>query len=107
MRGGVLHPGSRARLSRSLVARGGLARTFGGLACFLALTLLCAGIYILAEALANPIEAQAVAVIASAFTIALAAILLFYVVKPRKGYDIAGIHHGRRFRPSIQHRNRI
>jgi hypothetical protein len=57
MPGGVLHTGSRARLSRSLVARGGLARTFGGLACFLRLTFLGAGIYILADALANPIEA--------------------------------------------------
>jgi hypothetical protein len=46
---------------------------------------LCSGTYILADALANSIEAQPGALIAGAFSVALAAILLFCLVKPRKG----------------------
>jgi hypothetical protein len=102
MPGGVLHHSSYARPSRSLVVRGSLARTFGGLACFLALTFLCAGIYALADALANPIEAQAVAVIAGAFTIALATTLLFYVIKPRKRSKAAGARRVRKNHPSAE-----
>ena len=39
-----------ARSPKSLAARGGLVRTFGGLATFLVLTFLCAGIYLLEDA---------------------------------------------------------
>ena len=92
MPGGVLHHSSHTRPSRSLVVRGSLARTFGGLACFLALTFLFVGGYILEDALANPIEAQAAAVIAGAFTIALATILLFYVIKPRNRHVRRTLH---------------
>jgi hypothetical protein len=95
MRGGVLHHTSSVRPSRSLVARGGLARTFGGLASFLVVTFLCSGIYILADAMANPIAAQAAAVIAGAFIIALATILLFYLIKPEKKPRAAGLQHAR------------
>jgi hypothetical protein len=68
--------------SKSLAVRGGLARTFGGLVSFLAVTFLCAGFYILDDAFANPVAAQAVTLIAAAFIIALATILLFYLLKP-------------------------
>jgi hypothetical protein len=44
------------------------------------------GIYILEDAFANPVAAQAAAVITAAFSIALGAILLFYLVKPRRSY---------------------
>jgi hypothetical protein len=64
------------RSSKPLVVRGGLARTFGGLAGFLVVTFLCGGIYIL--------EAGGAALISGAFIITLAAILLFYLIKPRK-----------------------
>src|SRR5437879_11279693 len=50
-----------ARSPKSLAARGGLVRTFGGLATFLVLTFLCAGIYLLEDAVANPLAAQAAA----------------------------------------------
>ena len=70
------------RSPKSLAARGGLVRTFGGLATFLVLTFLCAGIYLLEDAVTNPLAAQAAALIFSAFIIALAAILLFYLVRP-------------------------
>ena len=68
----------------SLVIRGGLVRTFGGLAIFLVLTFLCAGIYLLGDALLNPLAAQAAALIFGAFSIALATILLFYLLRPER-----------------------
>jgi hypothetical protein len=71
------------RLSRSLVVRGGLVRTFGSLAGFLVVSFLCWGIYILADAFANPINAGAAAVICAAFIIAVGVILLFFLLKPR------------------------
>ena len=74
-----------ARSPKSLAARGGLVRTFGGLATFLVLTFLCAGIYLLEDAVANPLAAQAAALIFGAFITALAAILLFYLIRPENG----------------------
>jgi hypothetical protein len=68
MRGGVLHHASGVHPHKPLVVRGGLVRTFGSLAGFLAVTFLCGGLYILEDAFANP----------------LAAMLLFYLIKPRK-----------------------
>jgi hypothetical protein len=96
MRVRVRHRRSRWRHSKPLVVRGGLARTFGGLASFLAVLFLCGGIYILEDALANPVAAQPAAVIAGAFSIALATILLFYVLKPSVGmYSPADRRHRR------------
>jgi hypothetical protein len=74
---------SGVRHNKSLVSRGGLARTFGSLAGFLVLLFLFVGFYILMDAFTNPIQAGAVAVITAAFIIALAAILLFFLLKPR------------------------
>jgi hypothetical protein len=73
------------RSPKSLVIRGGLVRTFGGLATFLVLTFLCAGIYLLRDAVTNPLAAQAATLIFGAFIIALAAILLFYLLRPENG----------------------
>jgi hypothetical protein len=78
---------SRLRRAKPLVVRGGLARTFGGLASFLAVIFLAWGTYVLDDAFANPIAAQAAAVIAAAFSIALATILLFYLLKPGKNFS--------------------
>ena len=69
---------------RPLKLRGGLARTFGSLASFLALLFLLLGLYLLADAFENPIAAQAAAVLTAALSIALAAILFYYLLKPRK-----------------------
>jgi len=74
-----------ARSPKSLAARGGLVRTFGGLATFLVLTFLCAGIYLLEDAVANPLAAQAAALIFGAFITAPATILLFYLIRPENG----------------------
>ncbi len=84
MPGGEFKRASRPHRTKPLVVRGGLARTFGGLAAFVALLFLAWGIYTLDDALANPIAAQTAAVIAAAFSIALATILLFYLLKPGK-----------------------
>ena len=82
MRLTVLHRASAQRPPQSLVLRGGLTRTFGGLAAFLVVTFLCSGIYILEDIFADPLAAQAAALIFGAFIIALATILLYYLIKP-------------------------
>jgi hypothetical protein len=84
MRAGVIHHSSVVRRPKPLVVRGGLARTFGGLAGFIVVTFLCWGLYILEDAFSNPLEAGAAPLSGGAFIIALAAMLLFFLIKPRK-----------------------
>lgn len=67
---------------KPLVIRGGLARTFGSLVSFLAATCLLLGFYLLGDAFAHPVDAQAAAILAAAFSITLAAILFYYLLKP-------------------------
>ena len=94
MRGGVLHQASGVvRPSKSLVVRGGLVRTFGSLAGFLVVTFLCWGIYTLEDVFANPLSAGDAAVIGAAFIFALAAMLLFFLIKP--GERARKTSHGR------------
>jgi hypothetical protein len=69
--------------AKPLAIRAGLARTFGGLAGFLALLFLLIGFYLLGEAFEYPLAAQPVGVLVAAFSITLAVILLFYLLKPR------------------------
>jgi hypothetical protein len=83
MRGGI-QLASSVRAPQSLLVRGGLARTFGGLAAFVVLTFLGAGVYILRDAVADPLNEGGPALICAAFLITLAAILLFFLIKPRK-----------------------
>jgi uncharacterized BrkB/YihY/UPF0761 family membrane protein len=73
----------RVARHKPLVIRGGLARTFGSLIIFLAALFLLAGLYLLRDALEHPLDAQAAAVLAAAFSITLAAILFYYLLKPR------------------------
>jgi hypothetical protein len=84
MRAGAIHHGPGVHPAKSLVVRGGLVHTFGGLAGFLGLTCLCWGLYILRDALANPLDVGAAALISGAFIFTLAAMLLFFLLKPRK-----------------------
>jgi hypothetical protein len=94
------------RTSRSLLARGGLARTFGSLASFLAFTFLGAGVYLLVDAFADPLAAQSGALVAAAFIIALASIILFYLFKPKPSLRTPKIkHQDRRHSASRFHRN--
>jgi hypothetical protein len=84
MRAGAIHHASGVRPPKSLALRGGLVHTFGGLAGFLGLTFLCWGLYILKEVFANPLDAGVAALISGAFIFTLAAMLLFFLLKPRK-----------------------
>jgi hypothetical protein len=84
MRVAVIHRAAGARPCKPLVVRGGLVRTFGGLAGFLVLTFLGSGIYILEDAFANPLGVGDTAVIGGAFIITLAAVLLFFLIRPGK-----------------------
>ena len=86
MRHEIVQHASGGRAPKSLAARGGLARTFGGLAGFVAVTFLTGGFYILQDAFANPLNEGAAAVLCAAFMITLAAILLFFLIKPVKGF---------------------
>lgn len=84
MRAGAIHHGPGVRPPKALVVRGGLVHTFGSLAGFLGVTFLCWGLYILKDAFANPLDAGAPALISGAFIFTLAAMLLFFLLKPRK-----------------------
>jgi hypothetical protein len=84
MRRRVVHRTSGMRPSKSFAVRAGLAHTFGSLAGFVVVTFPCWGPYILADAFAHPIAGGAVAVISAAFIITLAAMLLFFLIKPQK-----------------------
>jgi hypothetical protein len=84
MLGAVAHHSSKERLPKPLVVRAGLSRTFGSLAGFAALLFLALGIYLLADAFAHPVDAQAAALIVAALALALAALLLFFLFKQRR-----------------------
>ena len=84
MRGGVIHHASGVRSPKPLIVRGGLVRTFGSLAGFLVVIFLCVGLYILQDAFANPLAAEGAALISAAFIITLAAMLLFFLIRPRE-----------------------
>ncbi|OLC99657.1 MAG: hypothetical protein AUH86_02050 [Acidobacteria bacterium 13_1_40CM_4_58_4] len=84
MRGTLLHRLPKVRSPKPLVVRAGLGRTFGSLIGFLVLLFLSWGIYLLADAFAHPVDAQAAALIVAAFAISLAVLLLFYLFKPRR-----------------------
>ena len=80
----AIHHSLKARPPKPLVVRAGLGRTFGSLAGFLALLFLSVGIYLLTDAFAHPVDAEAAALITAAFAIALAALLFFYLFKPQR-----------------------
>lgn len=67
---------------KPLVVRAGLSRTFGSIAGFAALGLLSLGVYLLADAFAHPVDAEAAAVIVAAFVIAMAMLLFAFIFKP-------------------------
>jgi hypothetical protein len=74
---------SSARSPKPLIVRAGLARTFGSLGSFTAILFLGAGIYLLRESFADPLTAQSVGVISGAVVIALATMLIYFLVSPR------------------------
>lgn len=107
MRAGFVQRASNVRAPISLAARGGLARTFGGLAGFVVITFLCGGFYILQDAFANPLNQGVAAVLCAALMITFAAILLFFLIKPGKRLRTASLGPRAReaaesLRPAIQ-----
>lgn len=87
------------RPPKPLVVRAGLTRTFGSIAGFVALGLLSVGIYLLADAFAHPVDAEAAGVIVAAFAIALAIRLLAFLLKPRSNREILRHRAGEEFLP--------
>lgn len=75
---------AKAHTDKPLVVRAGLSRTFGSLVGFAAFAFLFFGIYLLTDAFAHPVDAQAGGLIVAALSIALAALLLFYLLKPQR-----------------------
>ena len=80
---------SPVRARNVFAVRAGLARTFGGLGSFLAVIFLGSGIYLLQESFADPLQGQAVGLIAGAFIIALATILIYFIFTPGKRFQSA------------------
>lgn len=72
------------RASMPLIVRGGLNRTFGSLAAFAALALLALGVYLLTDAFAHPVDAEAAGVLVAAIALAVAMLLFVFVFKLRR-----------------------
>ena len=71
------------RSRKPLSLRGGAAHTFRNILAFLSVVLLAIGAYELTEVIAHPLEGQSTEIIGAAVLIALAAIMVFYVINPR------------------------
>ena len=84
---------SPVRARNVLPVRDGVARSFGGLGSFLAVIFLGSGIYLLQESFTDPLRAQAVGLIAGAFIIALATILIYFIFSPQKGLQSGQARH--------------
>jgi hypothetical protein len=84
---------SSFRARNVLPVRAGVARTFGGLGSFLAVIFLGSRGYLLQESFTDPLQAQAVGLIAGAFIIALATILIYFIFSPQKGLQSGQARH--------------
>ena len=67
-----------------LVVRASLPRTFWSLGAFVEFGLIFCGIYLLAEASLKPLEADQASIISAGVILALASVLLFYMIRPRR-----------------------
>jgi len=74
-----------------LVVRAGLPRTFWTLGIFVEAGLLFGGLYLLAEVTLQPLEADQISILSAGFILALAAILLVYLVRPWRRAALARI----------------
>jgi hypothetical protein len=73
-----------ARYITPLAARASLPRTFRSLSAFAELGLVSCGIYLLAEAGLKPLEADEASILSAGALLALATVLLFYVIRPHR-----------------------
>jgi hypothetical protein len=69
---------------RPLALRGSLSRTFGSLIGFLAALFLLLGLYLLRDAFEHPLAAESAGVLAASISITIAAILFYYLLRPRR-----------------------
>jgi hypothetical protein len=67
-----------------LVVRASPPRTFWSLGAFVELGLIFCGVYLLAEASLEPLEADGASIISAGVILALASVLLFYMIRPRR-----------------------
>jgi hypothetical protein len=73
-----------ARYNTPLVVRASLPRTFRSLGAFAELGLVSCGIYLLAEAALKPLEADQASILSAGVLLALATVLLFYMIRPHR-----------------------
>jgi hypothetical protein len=73
-----------AHYKTPLVVRASLPRTFWSLGAFAELGLFSCGIYLLVEASLKPLEANQVSILGAGVLLALASVLLFYMVRPHR-----------------------
>jgi len=66
-----------------LVVRASLPRTFWTLGAFVESGLISCGVYLLAEACLKPLEADQVSVLSGGVFLALASVLLYYLIRPQ------------------------
>lgn len=62
-----------------LIFRAGIASVFSGLVGFLAVLFLGVGIYLLQETIVDPLRAQPLTLIAGAFALAVASMLIYFI----------------------------
>jgi hypothetical protein len=94
------HAETRGQVRHVLIVRSGVARAFGTLGVFAAAIFLGAGIYLLQDALTDPLRAEAVGLVAGAFVIALATILIYFIFAPRA--KLQGMKSRRRARYQVR-----
>lgn len=80
------------KTERPLVLRAAPRRTFRGLALFLVVVLSAAGINLLAANLTSPLRADAASLLAAAVSLALAAVLLCYLMSSRRALALTRVH---------------
>jgi type VI protein secretion system component VasK len=73
-----------AHYKTPLVVRASLPRTFWSLGAFAEVALIFCGVYLLAEAGLKPLEADQASIISAGVILALAIVLLFYMIRPRR-----------------------
>src|SRR5271157_3195684 len=73
-----------AHCKTPLVVRASLPRTFWSLGAFVELGLIFCGVYLLAEASFKPLEADQASILSAGVILALASVLLFYMIRPRR-----------------------
>lgn len=94
------HAETRGQVRHVLIVRSGVARAFGTLGGFAAAMFLGAGVYLLQDAFSDPLRAEAVGLVAGAFVIALATILIYFIFAPRA--KLQGMKSRRREPPQVR-----